>query len=137
MGAKSRATGRRLVNGFLVRMREPTLPLRIRPSMLVSSLATLRLPLRDRLGECAATFATYHALPAERVGDFASFMELTGDAEAVMLERRFREGERGLCVREEGGLWYEAAGKYARSPVEECEGISVSMWESSSGWLYV
>jgi hypothetical protein len=69
--------------------------------MLLSSLATfdIRLPLRDLL----ATLATCHALPAARAGDLASFIELTGDAEEVMLERRFREGERAPWARD--GLW--------------------------------
>jgi hypothetical protein len=100
----------------------------------VSSLATLVLPLRDLLGELAATLAMCHALLAARAGDLATFMALTGDAEVVMLERRFRVGERArwdwvreVVLRE--WLWYIAggAGKYARSPVGERGGSSCSM----------
>jgi hypothetical protein len=68
--------------------------------MLVSVLATLRLPLRVLPGELAAMLAICHALPAARAGDLASFIELTGDAADVMLERRFREGERAFWARE-------------------------------------
>jgi len=116
VAANKSATGRLFVSGFLVRIRDPMLPLLILPSILVSSLATFKLPLRERAGECGtATLATYHAFPAEREGDLASLTALMGDAEAVRLERRLRgRGLRG-ALRVEGAA---AAGKYARSPVE-------------------